>query len=345
MNKVLFSDLEEISSSKIIDWERFRNKAILVTGANGMLPSYIVYILLYQNKKLQLGLSVIAQVRNLSRGHETFKNFMEDPSLYLLEQDVCIAFSIDKPIDFIIHAASQASPKYYTIDPVGTLMANIEGTINILKLAVQKKCESVLFFSSAEVYGKVEEGWITESNYGYLDPTSTRSCYAESKRMGEQLCYSWNAQYGTHCKVVRPFHTYGPNMKLDDGRVFADFVNNIICNKDIVLKSRGDAKRAFCYVTDATVAFIKILLDGTDGVSYNMGNPEQEISIRDLAEKLVKLFPRKGLKLIFDIDKNDLIQKSAVKSVLPNIDLLKSLGWIPIVSVEDGFKRVIEFKT
>lgn len=344
MNKVLLSDLNEISASKIIDWERFRNKTILVTGANGMLPSYIVYTLLYQNKKKQLNLKVIAQVRNLNRGQETFKCFLEDSALFLFVQNVCEPYSLDIPINFVFHAASQASPKYYETDPVGTLMANIEGTINILKLAEQKKCDSVLFFSSAEVYGKVCNQRISESDYGYLDPTAIRSCYAESKRMGEQLCYSWNMQYGTHCKAVRPFHTYGPNMKLNDGRIFADLVNCIVSNKNIILKSKGEAKRAFCYVTDATIAFIKILLDGTDGVSYNMGNPEQEITIRDLANKLVGMFPEKGLSVILDIDEKDCIQKSAIKSVLPNIDLLKSLGWSPVICVEDGFRRVIEYK-
>ena len=344
MNKVLLSDLNEISASKIIDWERFRNKTILVTGANGMLPSYIVYALLYQNREKKLNLKVIAQVRNLNRGQETFKYFLEDSALSLLEQNVCIPYSIDYPVNYIIHAASQASPKYYNVDPVGTLMANIEGTINILKLAEQKKCDSVLFFSSAEVYGQVNCEWISESAYGYLDPTSIRSCYAESKRMGEQLCCSWNMQYGTHCKSVRPFHTFGPNMKLDDGRVFADFVNNIIMNKDIVLKSDGSAKRAFCYVTDATIAFFKILLDGGDGISYNVGNPFQNTSIKELAQKLIKMFPKKNLKLIFDIKKNDLLRKSAVDSALPDVSKLNRLGWHPAVSVEEGFRRVILFK-
>lgn len=336
--------MQEISQARCIDWKRFENKTILITGASGMLPSYIVFALLHQNKVLQLHLKVIAQVRNAERAREIFSDVMEEAALKIYENDVTNAYNLPDDIDFIIHAASQASPRFYDIDPVGTLMANVEGTINVLKLAVEKQCESVLFFSSAEVYGKVDCEWIDEKSYGYLDPCSVRSCYSESKRMGEQLCVAWNKQYGTHCKMVRPFHSYSPTMKLEDGRVFADFVRNIVNGEDIVLKSTGDAKRAFCYATDATVAFIKVLLDGADGESYNVGNPDTEISIRKLAETLIETYADKNIKLIFDIDPMNTVQQTAVKSVLPSIEKLRKLGWHPTVNVKDGFSRVVDYK-
>ena len=344
INKILEKDLFEIGQSPIIDWNRFRNKAILVTGANGMLPSYIVFALLHQNKELSLNLKVIAQVRNALKAKDVFADVLNDEALMIYENDVTNPYGIINKLDFIIHAASQASPKYYDTDPVGTLMANVQGTINVLKLAQECNCESVLFFSSAEGYGTVEVEWIDEKAYGYLDPCSIRSCYSESKRMGEQLCVAWNKQYGTHCKMVRPFHTYTPTMKLDDGRVFADFVKNIVRGEDIVLKSTGDAKRAFCYATDATIGFLKILLDGTDGEAYNMGNPNAEISIRQLAETLIETYPEKQIKLVFDIDNQNLVQKSAVKSVLPSIEKLQKLGWTPQIDVRSGFRRVINYK-
>lgn len=344
MNNIILQDLNEIISNPIIDWNRFNDKTVLITGANGMLPSYMAYTLLQLSNKYNIDVRVIAQVRDKTKGEAIFKDYLECANFQLLVQDVILPYNFQNSIDFVVHAASQASPKYYAIDPVGTLMANVEGTINVLKLVQNKGCESVLFFSSAEVYGKLEKEDISETDYGYLDPTAIRSCYAESKRMGEQLCNAWNAQYGTHCKSVRPFHTFGPNMKLDDGRVFADFVRNIMNNENIILKSTGEAKRAFCYVTDATVAFFKILLDGEDGCSYNMGNPMQEISIKELASKLIKMYPEKELKLIFDINEDDKVQKSAVKSVLPNVNKLKQLGWLPSVPIEFGFRRVIESK-
>lgn len=344
MNSILYSDLEEIAKSSIIDWNRFINKTILVTGANGMLPSYIVFTLLYQNQKLGLNLNVIAQVRNKYKAEAIFADFANNNALTIYEHDVTTEYDIHTKIDFIIHAASQASPKFYETDPVGTLMANVQGTINVLNLAKKNLAESVLFFSSAEVYGTVNKEWIDEKSYGYLDPCSIRSCYSESKRMGEQLCVSWNKQYNTHCKIIRPFHTYSPTMKLDDGRVFADFVKNIIEGNNIILKSSGDAKRAFCYATDATIGFLKILLDGEDGEAYNIGNPSQEISIKNLANTLINLYPEKDIKLIFTINSNDTIQKSAVKSVLPSIEKLKELGWTPKINIKEGFSRVINYK-
>lgn len=344
MNDIITHDIKEIVSSSLIKWSHFKNKTVLITGASGMLPSYMAYTLLWLSNNEHYNIKIIAQVRNKTKGEIIFKDFLNNKNFKLLVQDVIIPYTINEHIDYIIHAASQASPKYYAKDPVGTLMANVQGTINVLKLAQQNKSESVLFFSSAEVYGNSGSVNISETDYGYLDPTSIRSCYAESKRMGEQLCCSWNAQYGTHCKMVRPFHTYGPNMELDDGRVFADFVKNIVNNENIVLKSSGETKRAFCYVVDATIAFFKILLEGKESNAYNMGNPYQEISIKDLSEMLINMFPEKGLKLIFNIDEKNIVQKTAVASVLPNIEKLKEMGWSPQISIQEGFKRVIHSK-
>ena len=343
MNDIIAQDIKEIMSNPIVDWSRFNIKTVLVTGANGMLPSYIVYSLLRLSQENNFSIKVIAQVRNRAKSEIIFKDFLGNKNFFILEQDVTIPYTIKEHVDFIFHAASQASPKYYEIDPVGTLMANVQGTMNVLRLAQENNCESILFFSSAEIYGKSDVEMISESDYGYLDPTSIRSCYAESKRMGEQLCCAWNAQYGTHCKSIRIFHTYGPNMVVDDGRVFADFVNNIINNKDIVLKTRGEAKRAFCYITDATVAFFKIMLDGEDSISYNIGNPNQVVSINELSSILVNIYPQKKLQVKFELDDNNM-HKGAVVNVIPNIEKIKKLGWQPMISIEEGFKRVIESK-
>lgn len=344
MNGIIVKDISEIISNHIVDWSRFNNKTVLVTGANGMLPSYIVYTFLSLVIQKHMNIKVIAQVRNKTKGENVFKDFLDCENFTLLVQDVQTPYSLEGNVDYVIHAASQASPRFYQVDPVGTLMANVQGTINILKLAKEKRCESVLFFSSSEIYGKSEKPKISENDYGYLDPTSIRSCYAESKRMGEQLCCAWNAQFGTHCKSVRIFHTYGPNMNLDDGRVFADFVKNIINNEDIVLKSNGSAKRAYCYVTDATVAFFKILLDGVDNISYNMGNPNQEVSVLELSSILVNMYPQKGLQVKIELDNKSQTHKSAVESALPDIQRLSELGWSPQISIKEGFKRVIDSK-
>ncbi|MCX8480888.1 MAG: NAD-dependent epimerase/dehydratase family protein, partial [Sediminibacterium sp.] len=262
----------------------------------------------------------------------------ENPHVYTVD------WKKDK-IDFIIHAASQASPKYYGIDPVGTLKANVVGTINLLELARKKKIESFLYFSSGEVYGILTEDKIpiNENSYGYVNPCDVRSCYAEGKRMGENICVSYFHQYKIPIKIVRPFHTYGPGMQLDDGRVYADFVRNILQNEPIQLQSDGSAKRAFCYLTDATIGFIKILLDGINGEAYNVGNPNEEKSILELAKILVNLPQNNNTQIKYLSTKNDNnYMKSPIQRNSPKIDKINILGWFPKISVEEGFSRTIK---
>lgn len=347
MNPIIESDIKQIVSCEIIDWDRFRNRTILITGANGILASYLVYVLLNLNKTRTSNTKVLALVRNLDKARNKFKDCVEDPFLEFIVQDVSTEFHYLGQIDFIVHAASQASPKYYGIDPVGTIDANVLGTINTLKLAKEKCVESYLYFSSGEIYGTVDtcKFPIKEDDYGYIDLLKVRSCYAESKRMGENLCVSWNFQYGINAKIVRPFHTYGPGMDLNDGRVFADFCKSIVNDEDIVMHSDGSALRPFCYLADATIAYFKILLDGKNGEAYNVGNPHCEISIARLAEILVRIYPAKHLKIIMKIIKNDMTtvkMKSPLLRSLPSIEKIKSLGWVPSISIEEGFKRTID---
>ena len=340
MNNIIKEDISSIINC-FDYWERFKNKTILITGANGFLPAYLVESFLSLDKTYNT--KIIAIVRNKQKANNRFKNYMTDTNLEIIEHDVCNEFNYNHKIDFIIHAASQASPKYYKIDPVGTLNANVLGTINMLKLAQTKSVESFLYFSSGEVYGEVKDEFmpIKEDTFGYLNPALVRSCYGESKRMGETICVSYYSQYGIKAKIVRPFHTYGPGMALDDGRVYADFVANIIKDQNIILNSDGKAKRAFCYLTDATIGFLTVLVNGENGEAYNVGNPQEEYSILELANILVNLYPEKKIEVILNKTINADYLKSTITRNSPNIDKLKKLNWNPTVTIEKGFKRTV----
>lgn len=340
MNSIIKEDILHIID-RFDNWERFKNKTILITGANGFLSAYLVQTFLTLDTSFNT--KVIALVRNKQKALNRFDEFLNNSNLEIIEHDVCNEFSYEHSIDYIIHAASQASPKYYKIDPVGTLNANVLGTINFIKLAQKKQVESFLYFSSGEVYGelKEEEVPIKEDTFGYLNPTLVRSCYGESKRMGENICVSYHTQFGIKAKIVRPFHTYGPGMSLDDGRVFADFVANIVNKQNIVLNSDGSAKRAFCYLTDATIGFLTILLNGKNGEAYNLGNPQEEYSILDLAKKLINMYPELKLEVILNASTNTNYLKSTITRNSPNIDKLRKLNWNPTVTVKEGFKRTI----
>jgi len=347
MNTIVRQDLESITASGIIDWKRFENKTVLVSGASGMLPSYMVETLLFLNEKFGYNVKVIALVRNLDKARKVFAAHAGDPRLAFLVQDVALPVECEGKVDFVIHAASQAAPSYYGVDPVGTFKANTLGTVNMLELAKEKGVEGFLYFSTGSVYGNVpgETVLLDETMAGSVNCLEVRNCYAESKRAGENACVCYHYQYKVPAKMVRIFHTFGPNVNLADGRVFSDFCRNILDGQDIVLKSDGSAKRCFLYVADAVIAFFKVLLDGEPATAYNVGGDEQhEISIRDLSEMLVGMYPEKRLKVIYDINENDLTyskMRTPQQRVLADLARIRSLGWEQRFSVRECFDRTI----
>ena len=343
-NKIIYEDLSRIIAEPTA-WNRFSNKTILITGANGFLPAYMVETLLFlTHKKKVSNLKVIALVRNIVKARVRFSDHLNNKNLKILVQDVCDPLIIKGKIDYIVHAASQASPKYYGVDPVGTLLPNTVGTINLLRFAQTKSVESFLFFSSSEVYGNLGNNieYLKENNFGYLNPTDLRSCYSESKRLGETACVSWFHQHAVPAKIVRPFHTYGPGMSLDDGRVYADFVAAVLAGKDIVLNSDGSAVRSFCYLADATIAFFNVLLNGEAGEAYNVGNPKSEISIFDLAKIVASIFPEKKISVRRKEKLKEGYIKSGVKKNCPDLAKISVLGWKPTTQIKEGFYRTIK---
>jgi len=256
---VIEEDLTVITQFNL-PWEEFEGKTVLITGANGFLPAYMVETLLYLNEtRHRVATQVIGLVRNIDKARVRFAAYQNRSDLRFIVQDVSMPMTIDVQVDYIVHAASQASPKYFGSDPIGTLSANVLGTHHLLCLAQEHQVKGFLYFSSSEVYGQVDRVPIDELAYGYLDPTDVRSCYAESKRMGETMCVAYAHQSGVPAKIVRPFHTYGPGMSLNDGRVFADFVADIVGNLHIVMKSDGSSTRSFCYLADAVMGFFTVL--------------------------------------------------------------------------------------
>lgn len=343
-NHSVEEDLKFITDSNL-PWDKLEGKNILITGANGFVPAYLVETILYLNKKrFKNKATIFALVRNKEKALNRFIYYNDRSDLVFIVQNVIQPIDIDEDIHFIIHAASQASPKYFATDPVGTINANVIGTYNLLEYAKQIKVESFLFFSSGEIYGNVEknEMKVNENMHGFLDSTDVRSCYAEGKRAGETMCVSYYKQFGVPTKIVRPFHTYGPNMSLDDGRVFADFVSNVVNCQDIKMKSDGSAIRTFCYLADATIAFFTVLLKGENAQAYNVANPSCTTNIYNLAKILVGLFPERGLKVIMkDKTSNTVYLKSNISGFIPDITKIKELGWDPKVSLESGFSHTI----
>lgn len=342
--EIVNQDIERILSNDL-PWDKLSGSSVAVTGASGFIGSYLTRTLLALNKsdKITHPIQVFGIVRNTRKAKEKYADVVGNPYFKIIECDLSQPYTLTLQVDWFIHAASQASPKYYNIDPVGTLAPNVIGTHHLLRLAQQSQAKGFMFVSSSEVYGNTtNKVGLAESDLGIVDTLSIRSCYAESKRMGETLCVAWLHQYKVPTYIVRPFHTYGPLLELNDGRVFADFVSDIVCGRDIVMTSDGAARRAFCYITDAISGFFHVLLKGDVGQAYNVANPDADLSILELAELLIILFPDKNLTVQKKAASNSNYMKSHLMNLLPDVSKLSSLGWHPQVKCEEGFKRMVK---
>ncbi|MHB1022593.1 MAG: NAD-dependent epimerase/dehydratase family protein [Acidobacteriaceae bacterium] len=344
LNVTIAEDLASIVNSPL-PWHELSGATILVSGAAGFLPAYMVETILFLNDHiLEKPAQVIGLVRNIDRARERFAAYLERNDFALVVQNVSDPLTIPANFDYIIHAASQASPVYYRTDPAGTLSSNVLGTYHLLRAAQQHPVRGFLFFSSGEVYGLVNDGSrpIAEHDGGFSDPTDLRACYCESKRMGETMCVAWAHQYSVPTRIARPFHTYGPGMRLDDGRVFADFVRDILKGGPIILQSDGTARRSFCYLADATLGFFNVLFNGGNGEAYNVANPGGECSIAELADRLAVTFNREGITVARRARVDANYSPSTIVSTVPDISKLKALGWTPTTTIEAGFRRTVE---
>lgn len=335
-------------ANRDLPWERLAGCRILVTGAAGFIGNYLTRTLLSLHRlgKVTQPIRAIAMVRDLERGRKRFADLFQNPDFTLLPWDLNdIAIPDIGSAQYILHAASRASPRYYGCDPVGTLLPNAIGTAALLEaLRRSRDPRGLLFISSSEVYGSLTgDVPLSETHYGTVDPTAVRSCYAESKRVGETMCVAWHFQYGIPTFIVRPFHTYGPGLTPDDGRVFADFAFNVVRNQNIVMNSDGSARRAFCYVTDAIAGFFSVLLKGEPAFPFNVANPAGELSVAELARLLVEIFPEKRLSIEHRCsNENNSYIPSAISRLIPDVQRLQALGWKADVAPSEGFKRMIK---
>lgn len=342
-NHIILEDCQNLYRESLIDWPRFERVSILVTGACGMLPSYMIWMLIYLNEYECFDIDITALCRDAGKALALFGEYTRRDYFHILTADVTEKIHLEGKLDYIVHAASPSGSQYFGTDPVGVITPNVLGTRNTLELAREKKAQGYLYFSSGEIYGMLGKETICEEDSGYLDPMNVRSCYAESKRLGETLCKAYSHQYGVRAMVVRPCHTYGPTVNLDrDARVFSGFVSDVLHGRDLLMKSDGLAVRNFCYLYDAALAYFKVLLDGAAGEAYNVSNPECQISIRGLAEILTGLYPEKGLKIVYANHDDVYLEDPNKKQSLISIEKLKKLGWRPNYSLEEGFRRTVE---
>lgn len=344
---IIEEDLRAITA-RDLPWEQLSGCRIVITGAGGFLGGYLVRTLLALDRlgRVAAPLQVVALVRDVERARTRFADVLNDGQLSFLAWDLnTIAVPELGDVHYVLHAASQASPRFYGTDPMGTLLPNTVGTAALLEaLRHSANPKGLLFVSSSEVYGSVTTTkGLKETDYGVVNSTQVRACYAESKRAGETICVSFHHQHSIPTWIVRPFHTYGPGLTPEDGRVFSDFTYNVLRNENIVMNSDGTARRAFCYASDAVAGFFAVLLHGEAGTAYNVANAGAEMSVMEFAELMVGLFPEKGLRVDRRVDTNSPnYMPSAYNRLVPDTTRLESLGWKAEVTPVQGFKRMIE---
>lgn len=315
---------EDILKVTAVDlpWDQLNGCSILITGATGLIGSCLVDILM---SKQDRNYHVFASGRNEERAKERFKDFVNDPTFHFIRYDVLKPLDCDIKFQYIIHAASNASPNFFSTNPVEVIKSNIDGVANLLDYGMQHSLKRMLYVSSGEVYGEGDGRIFTEDYSGYVNPVSPRSCYPSSKRAAETLCISYGSEYGIETVIARPCHIYGPNFTELDNRVYAQFIRNALAGQDIVMKSFGTQFRSWCYVVDCASAMLYILLKGENGQAYNIADSSANISIRDLANMIASICGRKVI-----IDTPNAVEQSSFNVVTKSVfstEKLQSLGW------------------
>jgi dTDP-glucose 4,6-dehydratase/UDP-glucuronate decarboxylase len=327
--------------------DRFAGKTVLLTGAAGFLGVNLVhyFIALNQSGRLSSPVRLIA-LDNFIRGMPDWIAELEGTdNAEFRKADVVEPLDLREPIDFIIHAASIASPLYYRQHPIETMDANVIGLRQLLDHASAKPVESILFFSTSEIYGDPDPSSIPtpESYRGYVSCTGPRACYDESKRFGETLCVSFWQVHKVPVKIARPFNNYGPGLKLSDRRVLPDFFSRILAGQDIELLSDGSPTRTFCYISDAITGYLRILLSDHNGEAFNIGAVEPEISMRDLARLCIDVSGAALDVVHADSPDRDYLTDNPNRRCPDMSKSRAMLGFEARVGLEEGLRRSFEW--
>lgn len=346
VNKIIKNDILEIISK--VDNTRFTGKTILLTGGAGFLGTYFVHYFSMLNDlnilKKPCNLVIVENfIRGVPNWFESIKNRKD---ITILDADINKPLNLPKS-DFIIHAATIASPIYYRLHPIETMDANVIGLRNLLDFVKENPCESFLFFSTSEIYGDPDPLNIpTKETYrGNVSCTGPRACYDESKRYGETLCVNFYQQFDIPVKVARPFNNYGPGLRLEDKRVIPDFFSNLLKGNKIEILSDGHVTRTFCYISDAITGYLQMLLSEHSGEAFNIGVEGPEITMLDLAKTISKIVKGNNefeYEHKTSSDKNYLTDNPQKRC--PDITKAKTLlNYNPQVSLEEGLTRIYNY--
>lgn len=329
-------------TQQILPWYKLQDKSILISGATGMLGKCLIDVLMTKNRLDNTNIRVIALSRNEDIAKERLREWWRLPELTYYPCDINEGISECGETDFIIHAASNTHPKQYATDPIGTITSNVLGTKNLLDYAVKSRSQRFCFLSSVEVYGEnsgdVEK--FGEDYLGYLDCNTLRAGYPESKRLGEALCNAYAEAYGISFVIPRLSRLYGPTMLPADTKALSQFIRKAAAGEDIVLKSEGNQKYSYTFITDAVNAVLHILLFGEDKAAYNVADEASDTKLRELAAMLAQI---SGTEVVFELPE-EIERKgySAATKAMLDAGKLQALGWQAKVHLPEGLRCTVE---
>ena len=346
-NDLYLNDVIRVASASNMDFSKLRNSNILITGAAGLICSFLVDVLMYRNSKYNDNIKIYLMDRDESRIKDRFNYYNlcsideNNCNLVYIIQNVCDEFNFDVDFDYLIHGASNTHPKLYATDPVGTITTNVIGLNNILNYCISHKPKRVFMMSSVEIYGenKGNVDKFDENYLGYINCNTVRAGYPEGKRLCESLCQAYISQYDMDIVIARFSRVYGPTLLRDDSKAMSQFLWNAVNDENVVLKSEGTQLFSYIHMTDAVSAILTILIDGSNGEAYNVADDASNVMLKDVAKILANYNNRDVIfQLPDDVEKKG--YSKATKAIM-NSDKLFNIGWKPYYTIETGLKNTV----
>lgn len=316
------------------------NKTVFITGATGFIGTALINTILIYNSLHASNIQIIALVRSKEKAYKKFSDCLTN-QLNFIEGVVENLPEITAHIDYIIHGASATSSFDFVQKPVDTIQTTIQGTQNILQLALRNKVKSLIYLSSMEVYGIQEKIIVNENDYGYIDILQTRSSYSQSKRMAETMCLAYAYQFNVSVKIARLTQTIGPGFNYNDTRIAALFARAVLENKNIILHTTGLTTRNILYSSDAVNAIFIILCKGLQGEAYNVANSKEILSVVDTANMIASKIAQNKIKVEYIIKDMPEYEANKTLNLHLNTEKLESLGWKAYVGIEEAYRRMI----
>ena len=343
-NSDYVEELHKISTTQL-PWEKLKNKSILITGASGLIGSYLIDVLMYMNNNNGLNVNIYGVGRNQELAQERFEKYLKSDFFKFIAADIneTVVNFFPKEVDYIIHAASNTHPVAYASDPVGTIATNVIGTKNILDYAIKAQTSKVAFISSVERYGenRGDTELFDEEYVGYINSNTLRAGYPESKRCGEALCQAYIKKYGLNVVIPIVARTFGPTMLKNDSKAISQFIKNACNGENIVLKSEGTQFYSYTYVSDVIMGILYVLLNGQNGEAYNICGEDYDITLRELATLIANYC---GTKVVFEIP-NATEKEGFSKATKARLDYSKilKLGFKTQYNIETAIKKTIDY--